>query len=223
MQMSKKKKKKKVTCSFQRRFTDIHQLPMAPRSTGSITQDFLHRTISGIFEQAQFSLTNHRKNCIILHELHLRVAEISQISGRVSDPLKFTGEQWFGDVFLDMVNRVLTVRKGPTVADRIVKFVGTYVRFMNEKGELTSSSNNCIIPLVLTTRAAVEQLLVTSNLQVALTSARRAADDDQTTASRFSARLLKWLIRGFSSKNKIVRYRTVAIICETISHLGEIE
>lgn len=115
---------------------------MAPRSTGPITQDLLHRTVSGIFEQAQLSLTNHRKNCITLHKLHLRAAAISQAVECGSDPLRLTGERWFGDAFLDMVNRVLIVKKGPAVVDRIVKFTGAYVKFMNEKGELITSSND---------------------------------------------------------------------------------
>lgn len=43
---------------------------------------------------------------------------------------------------MDMVNRVLIVKKGPAVVDRIVKFTGAYVKFMNEKGELITSSND---------------------------------------------------------------------------------
>ena len=48
-------------------------------------------------------------------------------------------------------------------------------------------------------------------------------EDDDNLASRFVSRLLKWLMQGFLAKNKIVRYRTVFIASELISHLGEIE
>lgn len=48
-------------------------------------------------------------------------------------------------------------------------------------------------------------------------------EDDDSLASRFVSRLLKWLLQGFLAKNKIVRYRAVFIVSELISHLGEIE
>jgi condensin complex subunit 3 len=48
-------------------------------------------------------------------------------------------------------------------------------------------------------------------------------EDDDNLASRFVSRLLKWLLQGFLTKNKIVRYRVVFIVSELISHLGEIE
>jgi condensin complex subunit 3 len=47
--------------------------------------------------------------------------------------------------------------------------------------------------------------------------------NDGTPASRFVARLLEWLIHGFSSKNKTVRFRAVSIISDMVSNLGEIE
>jgi condensin complex subunit 3 len=42
-----------------------------------------------------------------------------------------------------MVNRVLVVKKGPANADRIVKYVGSYVQFMNEKGVFERSCRAC--------------------------------------------------------------------------------
>jgi condensin complex subunit 3 len=38
-----------------------------------------------------------------------------------------------------MVARILVVKKGATQADRIVKFVGGYTKFTNEKGEWSVS------------------------------------------------------------------------------------
>jgi condensin complex subunit 3 len=48
-------------------------------------------------------------------------------------------------------------------------------------------------------------------------------NDDDTTAARFVARLLKFLLKGFVAKDKIVRYRCVHILTEMVAHLGEIE
>ena len=48
-------------------------------------------------------------------------------------------------------------------------------------------------------------------------------DDEDTTASRFVSRLLKFLFQGFLAKDKSVRYRVLQLVAEMVSHLGEIE
>lgn len=95
----------------------------------------LQESLAAIFDQAQLSLANHRKNCVALHKLHHQAGAVTKLvkNGTV---LKLVGERAFGDVFIDLVNRVLVVKKGPATADRIVRFVGSYVKFMNEKGVL---------------------------------------------------------------------------------------
>ena len=54
-------------------------------------------------------------------------------------------------------------------------------------------------------------------------SAHLNDEDDDTLASRFLSRLLKWLFQGFNAKNKTTRYRSVSIVSELIAHLGELE
>jgi condensin complex subunit 3 len=48
-------------------------------------------------------------------------------------------------------------------------------------------------------------------------------DDDDALASRFTARLLRFLLKGFLAKDKTVRYRVLQIIAEVICYLGEIK
>jgi condensin complex subunit 3 len=48
-------------------------------------------------------------------------------------------------------------------------------------------------------------------------------DDDETTATRFTHRLLKHFLKGFQAKDKNVRYRVVCFVAEVISQLGELE
>lgn len=50
------------------------------------------------------------------------------------DRIKLTGEKAFNNIFFDMVNRVLTVKKGVAVADRVVKFVANYVSYCTGTG-----------------------------------------------------------------------------------------
>ncbi|KAF9476968.1 hypothetical protein BDN70DRAFT_811386 [Pholiota conissans] len=153
-------------------------------SSSSSKLDDLYEGVANIFEQAQASLANHKKNCVALYKLHTKAAQVTQTS---KNGVKLVGEKAFLEVFLDMVSRVLLVKKGPVNADRVVKYVGAFVKFMNEKAKNPNE------------------------------------DVDETSSTRFVARLLSWLLQGFVAKNKNVRYRCVHIISEMISHLGEID
>lgn len=104
---------------------------MAPRFENIISR--LRESIAVIFDQAQLTLANHRKNCVALYKLHQQAATIIHCSKK-DNVINLVGERAFGDAFIDMVNRVLVVQKGPATVDRVVRFMGSYVKFMNEKG-----------------------------------------------------------------------------------------
>ncbi|KAF5389537.1 hypothetical protein D9757_004209 [Collybiopsis confluens] len=106
----------------------------------TVSLDEFPLAIASKFNEAQSSLANHRKNCIALHKLHLQASKVKN-SGRKNDET-LAGEELFGDVFIDMVNRSLELKKGVST-DRIVKFVGSYVKLMNEKiAEDTSKADD---------------------------------------------------------------------------------
>ena len=48
-------------------------------------------------------------------------------------------------------------------------------------------------------------------------------EDEETPASRFVAKLLSYMLKGFTAKDKNVRLRSVSIVAELVSHLGELE
>jgi condensin complex subunit 3 len=59
---------------------------------------------------------------------------------------------------------------------------------------------------------------------------RNMADDDDdddedgdSPATRLTAKILKFLLKGFETKEKITRYRVVQISAEVVRHLGELE
>jgi len=106
---------------------------MAPSKPDRVL-DELYESVANIFEQAQASLANHKKNSVALFKIHARAAEVTQPS-KSGNGVKLVGEKAFQEVIVDMISRVLVVKKGPANADRIVKYVGGFVRFMNEKGE----------------------------------------------------------------------------------------
>lgn len=95
-------------------------------------RDTLYAPLSKVFDQAQNSTANHQKNYIALYKLQISAAEYTE-TVRNSDNVKLSGERTFEDMFLDMVNRVLSVKKGVAPADRIVKFVSGYVKNLNDK------------------------------------------------------------------------------------------
>ncbi|KAI0941839.1 hypothetical protein AcV7_002413 [Taiwanofungus camphoratus] len=163
-----------------------------PARTRPITPlEALGTAIPKIFDQVQTTSANHQKNCVALYKLHSDAASHTEPTqgGR---SVRLVGERTFEDIFVGMLARVLPVKKGVTVADRIVKFVGTYARFINEK-------------------AAEER------------QKQDLDEDEDTTASRFIARVLKFLLAGCVAKDKAVRFRVVQCIADMISHLGEID
>jgi condensin complex subunit 3 len=108
--------------------TDAMPARTKPASASDLVSD-----IPQIFDQAQVTTANHQKNYVALHKLQSEAAlQVEQDKKQV----RLTGERAFEDVFLQMVARFLPVKKGPSQVDRVVKFVGGYIKFVNEKGTL---------------------------------------------------------------------------------------
>jgi len=108
----------------------------AARQTGPHTladlAEHVPRVIGAAFDQAQTSAANHQKNYVALHKAHLQAAEIhNERSGDIE-----AGTRVFEEVFIDMVNRILPVKKGSTggVVERLIKFVAGYIKHVGEKG-----------------------------------------------------------------------------------------
>jgi condensin complex subunit 3 len=49
--------------------------------------------------------------------------------------VKLTGEKQFQDTFKLVLVKVLPLKKGESTGDRIIKFVGGYIRYINEQGQ----------------------------------------------------------------------------------------
>ncbi|KAG6849522.1 hypothetical protein H0H93_007772 [Arthromyces matolae] len=150
----------------------------------------LHESIGMIFDQAQLSLANHRKNCVALYKLHQQAATLVGPTRIKADP-KLIGERKFREIFIGMVNCVLVVKKGPATADRVVRFVGAYVKFIND-------------------RASIERENALKDPSSSI-SARLDDDPEDTTASRFIVRedtynfLKDGLIDRICDKEAVIR------------------
>lgn len=89
--------------------------------------------IPRIFNQVQDSIANHKKNYVALHKIQAELAEHTEDlqKGKL---VKLTGERMFQDKIIYMLCQALPLKKGIDSADRTVKFVAGYVKFINEKG-----------------------------------------------------------------------------------------
>ena len=105
---------------------------MPTRTAAPFDLDSLKTALPKIFDQAQNTAANHQKNFVALYKLHSEAAAITE-PVQNGKSLKLTGERTFEDVFHDMVMRVLPLKKGTTVADRTVKFIAGYTKFITEK------------------------------------------------------------------------------------------
>ncbi|KAI3616327.1 condensin subunit cnd3 [Moniliophthora roreri] len=171
---------------------------MALRS--NITLEEIAVSISGKFEEAQSTTANHRKNCVALHKVHSQASRIIHTS-KQGKQMELAGEAAFQDAFIDMINRILDVKKGPC-ADRVVRFVGSYVKFVNEKAQEEKSKQD---------------------EGTSASAAMQSRDDEDTYAFRFVSRVLKHLFQGFKAKNKVVRQRSVQVVSEMMTNIGEID
>ncbi|TRM63723.1 nuclear condensing complex subunit [Schizophyllum amplum] len=168
-----------------------------PRQSDSEILEGLGGFMSGIFDQAQNTVANHKKNCVSLYKLHEQAAKVTE-QAKNGQAVKLVGERAFTDAFIDMASRVVEIKKGPPAAERVVKFVGSCVPLH--------------IPCARTD----------SNLRY-MKFLNEKDSEDSGISGRFIARLLNWLLMGFGAKNKVTRWRVVQIVSETIAHLGELD
>ena len=182
---------------------------MPARTPAPFDLESLKTALPKIFDQAQNTAANHQKNFIALHKLQSDAAAIKQ-PVQNGKSFKLTGEKAFETAFEDMLIRILPIKKGTTVADRSIKFMAGYAKFITEK------STSCLYPpsslFDLTCATGIEQ------------RQKDGIDDDEdTTAERFLSHLLRFLLDGCKAKDKNVRFRVCQCIADTIDHYGRIE
>ncbi|CAE6447886.1 unnamed protein product [Rhizoctonia solani] len=155
--------------------------------------------IPEIFQQVQTSTANHNKNCVALAKLFSGCAGIYEEVQSRGGGIRLTGEKAFQLMFARMVNGVLPIKKGISNADRVIRFIGLFVKYITDKAAQQKAKEG-------------EENETDSD-----------EEDDDTPASRFVTYLLKYVLQGFMAKDKNVRYRCVHITAEMISGLGEID
>ncbi|RDX45406.1 hypothetical protein OH76DRAFT_1420865 [Lentinus brumalis] len=105
---------------------------MPARTAAPFDLESLNTALPKIFDQVQNTTANHQKNFIALYKLQSDAANIKEPVQRGKSD-KLTGEKAFETAFEDMLLRVLPLKKGTPVADRSVKFMTGYAKFITEK------------------------------------------------------------------------------------------
>lgn len=115
----------------------VNQLLLPTMPSKTLTSDDLPQLLSAlpqIFNEAQQNAANHRKNLLLLRKIHSTASTVTEVR-RKGGGLKLVGERAFQDAFERCLCRVLVVKKGVAVADRIVKFVAKFVGALAEQGQ----------------------------------------------------------------------------------------
>lgn len=158
-----------------------------------------------IFDQVQVTTANHQKNFVALSKIHNAAAQVTETVKNGVD-VQLSGEKAFEDVFIEMIIRILPVKKGASVVDRVVKFVAGYVKFIVEKGARHNRNH-----------------AYASDIHISERQAEDFNEEEETSASRFVLRLISHLLKGIEAKDKNVRFRVLQILQEIISSVHVVE
>ncbi|KAL1747325.1 nuclear condensing complex subunit [Schizophyllum fasciatum] len=161
--------------------------------TGATFSERLKGTLDAILSQVQDNIQNHQKNQVALYKLHFQAQSIPEVLE--AGPRGVSGERLFRDVFDMRLSAILDIPRKPQFnkVDRVVQFIGSYVKYMNEK--------------------VVEDIPPREDED----------EDDETFASRFTAHFIRYILRGYMASNKTVRLRVVQLTSVVVSHLGQID
>ncbi|CAG8544549.1 9035_t:CDS:10 [Paraglomus brasilianum] len=93
--------------------------------------ELLKKSVADIFDDVQKSAVLHRKNALALRKIQERCSINPSI-----------GEQAFNKTILDMVQKILSVKKKEPCVDRTVKFLGAFIQYTSEKDAKDNDSVN---------------------------------------------------------------------------------
>jgi hypothetical protein len=118
----------------------VARKPKSHASTSTPSSPELSDLISvlpSIFHEAQASQANHRKNISRLVKTQAVCAEV--VLARSKGSPKLVGELAFTSAFIGCVERVLGVKKGVVVGDKVCKFVAGFVAAIAAQGQCRPS------------------------------------------------------------------------------------
>lgn len=181
------------------------------------TVESLPNTIPQIFNDAQKPNANHRKHAIALRKIQEQCGLNSPIVEGQPQDIDEENEAKFNRAVIKCVNRILRIRKREPHADRIVRFIASFMQYTQQLGTIQGVHFPCS-RLSLFTR-----FFVADTKEVADDEELVDEEPEDTLSSRFVEYLMRHLLRGMTAKHKPVRLRCCQIIALSINSLGEIE
>ncbi len=129
---------------------------------------------------------------------------------------RLIGEKAFNNTFIDMVNRILPLKRGISPADKCAAFIAKYVAYATEQGE------NVFWRFALP-RVIAEHLEFNSDAANRTNGEEDEEEPESTVTSRFIEKLIMHLLSGCEAKDKNVRYRVVQLLWNLIEGMGQTE
>ncbi len=159
----------------------------------SETPDNALRTqVASVFREAQKNTASHRKLAVNLRKLQ-EACCYEPITAKKSAVSDF-GEDDFNMEVVRCVLRVLPVKKSEPVGDKVIRFIGLFLRNSIEKdNELLGEVDE------------------------------DASTMPETPGTRLVARLMECILPAISAKDKFVRYRSTELIAQIINSLDAID
>ncbi|EEQ38546.1 putative condensin complex subunit [Clavispora lusitaniae] len=143
------------------------------------------QAMAHIFQDAQMSLSGHRKLVVLLRHLQIRAISLGY-------------EEAFNFHFTKLISKILRLKKGVPVADRIAKLCSVFVA--------TISKEEAENPTPRVNGAYSED-----------------GEELESVSSEFVDALIRHFLRGIESKYKEVRYRVVQLLAYLVNYITEID
>ncbi|KAG7448747.1 uncharacterized protein BT62DRAFT_965306 [Guyanagaster necrorhizus] len=103
-------------------------MPARTKKKNTLSEDEISLKIRQIFDQAQHSVTSHKKNVVELYKCHAEMARM-----RFSETNQLSGETRFLEIVSELLSRIFLIKRAEKSTENIVKLVGAYVRLINER------------------------------------------------------------------------------------------
>jgi len=169
----------------------------------------LRKHISAIFADSQKSTTGHRKSVINLRKIQESCC-YEPTSRKTQESEQFDEED-FNYEIVRCTLRILAIKKSEPVGDRIVRFLGLFLRVASDKGRQH--------------RIAIYRLTY-AKIQIDEQLAKRDGENEgptETPSSRLATAIFTALSHFLSAKDKITRFRAVQITSHMINTLDTLD
>ncbi|TQS37060.1 hypothetical protein Golomagni_02478 [Golovinomyces magnicellulatus] len=155
----------------------------------------LRTQVASIFSDTQRNTAGHRKLAIRLRKIQDACNhKIENDKENQYRPESFNEEN-FRDEFTRCILRVMPVKKSEIVAERVIRFIGLFLKLAIEKdNELEKTQNNDSLDLI-----------------------------EETPSSRLLSHLIDSILPLLTAKDKFIRYRSTQLITHIVYSLNEFD